>query len=89
MTYREYQMRLAWLEIEWNKPSRTDHYLMQIIRYLARIPGKGSLKSLDKFKIPFEFVTKKENPDSTKEDGEQRAAMSRGTWGATQGKFKK
>lgn len=30
MTHRQFMAWQEWLEGEWNRPSRTDHYLMQI-----------------------------------------------------------
>ena len=32
MTYRQYLVWLAWLKEDWNRPSRTDHYIMQAAR---------------------------------------------------------
>lgn len=58
-------MLLAWMEDEWNEPSRTDHYLMRIAKEVvdSRPRRKGASKppELDKYKIPFEF-TKPQNP---------------------------
>jgi len=50
---------IAWLQEEWNKPSLTDHYLMKIISYLARLPGAGPLRQLNYFKIPWSWEAKK------------------------------
>lgn len=34
--HRHYLAWMAWYEREWNKPDRSDHYLMQIAQYIAR-----------------------------------------------------
>lgn len=81
MSHREYLMIDAWLEAEWNRPSRTDHYLMKICSYLARIPGKGKLRELLLFKIP--FGRKSEKGIETQQAKEQRAAQSRAAWRAS------
>lgn len=36
LTHRQYLVWQTWLAGEWNKPSRTDHYLMQIAFYILR-----------------------------------------------------
>jgi hypothetical protein len=42
-TERELRVWLAWLDMQWNRPSRTDWYLMrvasEVIRARARDPG--------------------------------------------------
>lgn len=69
MSYREYQIRLAWMDQEWNEPDRSDHYLMLIVRYLDAIMRRsGKLKELLSFKIPFtrkkqELTTKTQEPN--------------------------
>lgn len=57
MTHRQFEAWREWLFEEWNKPSRTDHYLMQITAEVVRTPGRwwGKLPKvkLDDFRIPF------------------------------------
>jgi len=55
---------MARRQAEWNAPSRSDYYLMQIACEVRRVLRKNpeSIK-LDSFKIPFEFETS-ENPET-------------------------
>lgn len=51
-------MRLAWLDAQWNVPSRTDNYLMQIAAYLSAMPKllfskRGIRIDLKRFFIKF------------------------------------
>lgn len=56
-TYRQYKLWHAYLEDEWNQPSRTDYYLMRIAlevaRKLATHPERIQLKD---FKLDFTTV---------------------------------
>lgn len=63
MTHRQYEAWQAWLRAEWNRPSRTDHYLMQLNRTLSLLPAWVWGKSpegpaLDKMRIPFVFSSR-------------------------------
>lgn len=49
LTHRQYETWQAWLEQQWNEPSRTDHYLMSV----ARMMCWKDPPPLDKFKINF------------------------------------
>lgn len=55
MSHREFSTWDAWLEEEWNRPNRSDHYLMQIAATAARILAKNpsAVKDAD-FKLKFE-----------------------------------
>lgn len=84
VSYREY---LAWRERfkqEWNSPSRTDYYLMQIAALVIRMK-KGSL---DKLKIPFKFKTKGGHEGPYGKDTmtvEQATALAKARWHARLG----
>lgn len=85
VSYREYMVRLHWLENQKNEPSRTDHYLMQIARYLDAIwAHKKKLEDLLKFKLPF-VQMKRQSVPTPQSAGQQREAQSRTMWGATLG----
>ena len=63
LTHRQFEAWRAWLQSEWNEPSRTDHYLMMLAQYLwaipARVWGKNpDVPGLDRFEIPFSFEEK-------------------------------
>jgi hypothetical protein len=89
MTHREFLIRVAWLELEWNRPSRSDWYLMRIVQCVCSLPawvwGKSarSAGSLDDQKIPFVF--KQETPEGKEkispEEQAQRVKESKARWG--------
>lgn len=65
-TYREYLDWLEWLDQQWNKPTLTHHYLMQIAQEVRRVLAKKPAKILlSHFKIKFERKTnQQEKPKS-------------------------
>jgi len=80
-THREYLTWMAWLNKQWNEPSRTDHYIMQntaAIQTIQRMLSKGAKPTSD-LKIP--FVWKKQ----VKLSQEERVARSKAAWGAALG----
>lgn len=76
MTHRQFAVWLAWLGEEWNHPSRTDHYLMQldvtVKRLLAKHPGR----------IKFEQSQLKFGPVARRgpQTKEQATAISKAAW---------
>lgn len=54
-THRQFLGWDAWLEEQWNRPDRNDHYLMQIAVTIQRLLAKNpkSIK-LSNFKLSFE-----------------------------------
>ena len=36
-THRAHRASLAWLDEQWNKPDRHDHYMMQVCLMLLRV----------------------------------------------------
>lgn len=75
-TNREYNLWMAYLESQWNRPNRTDNYLMQIAQEIRRVLSKnpGAIKA-DGFKLKFE-VTEAEEPIPPQE----KADRSRSVW---------
>lgn len=73
-------MLLAWMEDEWNEPSRTDHYLMRIAKEVvdSRPRRKGSPRppDLDKYKIPFRFIKQETLEFSSEEVEESEEELS-------------
>lgn len=57
-THREHLGWLAWLDLQWNRPDRADHYQMQtaceVRRVLAKDPNSIQPKQ---FNIPFKTAT--------------------------------
>ena len=52
-TNRQYLTALAWLEQQWNRASRSDHYLMAVAQAVYRIPAIlfGGRKSIEEVKL--------------------------------------
>jgi hypothetical protein len=80
-THREYRTRLAWLRAQYNQPSRTDYYLMQIAGYVKASAGsKRSWKPSD-FKILFDvgdqITTRSEKIKQDKARWRQRTSPSK------------
>lgn len=89
MTHRQYLCWEVWLDLEWNRPNRTDHYLASVAtevrRGNARKPRSVGLKHLMlKFKTP----TKPVRRPLTEAEKKHATAMAKARWiGATGGKF--
>lgn len=72
MSYREYRTRLAWKRIEFETPSRSDYYLMQIAQEVRRVLHKNPAKvMLDHFLLKF-----KKNSASSKSDIDKSKMIS-------------
>ncbi len=54
MTHREFLTWGAWLDRQWNRPSRSDYYEMQTACQVARVLAKnpGNIQ-IGQFKLPF------------------------------------
>ncbi len=84
-SHREYLTIIAWLEQQWNEPSRSDHYLMQIdarLEQLIRAVRGGAIGQMDlnEHKIPFSFKSKKSKKVIAQEAQERRTAVSKARW---------
>lgn len=62
ITNRQYLMLIAWINEQWNKPSRSDHYVMQVAEEVVnsrpRKRGSKPRPKLETYKIPFKSVVK-------------------------------
>lgn len=82
-------MWIEWLKSEWNNPSRTDSYLMQLAAETRRSMSSnpGSIK-MDQFKIEFTF--KDRNKDNEQPVSEEflamQTAVSKAKWIGLAGK---
>lgn len=82
MTHRQYVAWQKWLSSQWNEPSRTDHYLMQVaaesFRPHARHP---EAVKMDSYRLKF-YTTREAKPSATSviEERKARAERSRATW---------
>lgn len=73
-THREYRTWQVWLDQQWNEPSRTDNYLMQIAQEIRRVLHKHPERvKLDLFKILFEWRKRSVQPKITKEEATKRS----------------
>ena len=73
ISHRWYLTLLAWLEEEWDKPDRTDFYLMQIAAYVANQGRKGRHRiDINKYRVRFgtakETMTKEKFDSLSKDD---------------------
>ena len=76
ITHREYLMWMQWLDEELERPTKSDHYLMQIAQQVARLfkkqPGRIQLKH---FKLSFR---KKQRATTTSK--KEAATQSKARW---------
>jgi|TARA_R110002096_G_scaffold55026_9_gene141621 hypothetical protein len=74
MSHREYRTRLAWLEDQWEQPSRTDNYLMQIALEVARMMSRNKgAYNIGQFLLKF-------GREKKKVVTEQQAEQSKQSW---------
>lgn len=79
-THREYQVWMCWLEKQWNKPSRSDHYLMRVAqRVLQSQSTKPQKVDLDDQKVSFTLV-KKKTEEETVESKKEKSKYSKSIW---------
>lgn len=74
--HRQFEMWMEWLDQQWNKPDRTDHYLMQ----LATIVN-GMFNEARDMKIKFTFEAPK-SPNDWKRPTPEQIAASEAAWTA-------
>lgn len=88
-THRQYLAWMAWLEMQWDRPSRTDWYLMQIAAEVYKKFRKNPAQILvETFKLRFKSSNKA--PVKTKAQKEMDAAAAKARWfGMTNFKRKK
>lgn len=88
-TWRQLETWRMWLKAQWNEPSRTDHYLMQLTAEIRRGNAKDPAKVQDEhFKI--KFTEKMTEPQTSPLSPEDRTKISRSVWGpAIHGKNRK
>jgi len=64
LTHRQYRTLAAWLDEQWNHPTRSDHYLMQIAQEVRRVLAKDKREiKLEHFKLPFKRAEKRAPED--------------------------
>jgi hypothetical protein len=76
ISYREFLVRLEWIDQQWNNPSRTDHYLLQIARLIAGVQEPSTVG-------PLKFTRKvPEREPIQPRTREEAAKAARAQWGA-------
>lgn len=79
MTHRQFLAWQAWLEGEWNRPDRTDHYLMLVATRVLQAVAKDPEKvTLDQQRIRFGRRREAGRPRMTPEEA---TAYARAKWG--------
>ncbi len=84
-TYRQKQAWLRWLRAQWNKPDRTDHYLMQIAQELRKSrtrPEHLAKVTLETLKIIFRLKPKPIDltPQEIEEKKKQATIFAKARW---------
>ena len=88
MTHREFLTWQAWIDQQWNRPSRSDYYEMQTACQVARVLAKspGNIK-IEHFKLPFgEDGTRQQKAEEDKKIAEQAKASWAGVLSMKLGK---
>ena len=75
-TVRQYLAALEWLDEQWNRPDRRDHYLMQVALEVRRTISKRRL-GLDDFRLRSHKEREKRGLQLSRE---QAAAVSKARW---------
>ena len=84
MTHRQFRTWKQWLTAEWNRPNRTDHYIMRaaLETRIGNAGKKARDVQLEDFKVKFKVRSAKDPVvELTKEERQARAtAMSKAKW---------
>jgi hypothetical protein len=71
MTYREYLTRLAWLEEQWNAPSRSDYYTMALITVVRQLLAKNPNSiTIEKARLKFSSA---KSIEQTREEADRKS----------------
>ena len=74
ITYREFRTRVAWLEMDLNRPGKQEGYLMQIAREVRSVLAKNPASiRLDHFKNPMTFSLRRKQQRMTPEETMRRS----------------
>lgn len=83
-THREYLTWMQYLDNQWNQPSRSDHYLMQLAAEVHRVPyafGKKNSKVQTKDKqIKFITPTRKPKQPLSQERIDEITRQAKARW---------
>lgn len=80
MTHREFLTWQAWIDRQWNRPDRTDFYLMQVACEVRRVLSrKPAGIKIDDFRLPFGEEGQRE---LKRQDAEEIAKQAKQGWAA-------
>jgi hypothetical protein len=80
-TFRQYEVWVAYMDDQWNRPNRGDHYLMQIAAEVRRsYATKPNQVKDSKFKIEFEAKTKEKPKPMTDQQKAAANAVAKARW---------
>lgn len=80
-TFRQYEVWVAFMDEQWNRPDRGDHYLMQIAAEVRRsYTTKPTQVKESKFKIEFEAKTKDKPKPMTDQQKAAANAIAKARW---------
>ncbi len=94
-THREYDALIAHLDSEWNKPSRSDYYQMQIAleirRFMTGFSKGGKNPEMGDFVLPFAAQERESEPEReiTPEEIKSRSEISKAVWFGRTGQLPK
>ena len=76
----------AWLQNQWNEPSRSDHYLMRIAQRVERVLSSDPAKiGLDTQKVDFVFKQKPNPKFFSPEEQKRKLDIHKAIWKAAVG----
>ena len=92
-THREYNALVAHLDSEWNKPSRSDYYLMQIAleirRFMMGFSKEGKAPEMGDLFLPFssQGSDPRSEEEVTPEEIKIKSEVSKAAWFARTGQL--
>lgn len=88
MTHRQFMAWMEWLESEWNRPSRSDNYLMQIAKEVEnvapRVWGEAGKATTSSKRLQFEDAPQRAGP-TPEQTAKWRASIAKAAWFAATG----
>ena len=80
--HREFKAFLAWLDEQWNQPSRSDYYLMQIAQSVHNqaLRSKPGTLGLKHFGLEFKPKTAKETTEQQQQVAKNKIELHKAVW---------
>lgn len=88
MTHRQHATWLAWLDLQWNLPSRQDHYLARIAAEIRRVPFAvwGRSPQIEAKDFLLKFLPAGQSGSLSEEEQRRADMASKARWYAMAGK---